>query len=93
MMKPTISTPCRAWPPGPGTTFREERSILCRGDDCAVYRVIRREQWVAVAGLDGRRRWHRTEACNYALDDGRPVGALDDGRFVVTRANTLLTPL
>ncbi|MGC4080377.1 MAG: hypothetical protein QM702_25680 [Rubrivivax sp.] len=81
------------WPAGAGTAFREDLAFLCRGDDRRVYRVVRREQWVAVAGADGRRRWQRTGSCSYTLDDGRPVRQLDDGRYVVARSATVLTPL
>ncbi|MBZ8140899.1 hypothetical protein CLD22_13430 [Rubrivivax gelatinosus] len=85
--------PRPAWPRGAGSTFREDHAFLCRGDDRRVYRVVRREQWVASTGIDGQSRWQPTGIGNYAVDDGRPVGRLDDGRFVVARTRVVLTPI
>ena len=80
-------------PQSPGSCFEPDGTFMCRGDDGGVYRVVRRQPWIVVTGLDGLDRWQRADFCNYALDDGRPVAPLTDGRLVVAPISLVLAPL
>ena len=73
--------------------FDFDATLLCRGDDASLYRVVRRQQLVLTRGLDGRAIWRRTHICNYSLLSGQPVALLADGRLLLLRQGVMLAPL
>ena len=73
--------------------FDFDATILCRGDDASLYRVVRRQQLVLAFDRDGRAIWRRTQICNYTLLGGQPVALLADGRLMLPRQGVVLAPL
>jgi hypothetical protein len=80
-------------PESRGSRFDFDGTIVCCGDDARLYVVVRRQQWVSAVDPEGQERWRRTQFCNYALENGQPVGLLPDGRLVVAPQGLVLAPL